>query len=131
MILGSYFVGYLVTSLPAGVIAEYFGPTIVVGITSGLSALITALSSLSASFGFWAFYANRFIIGVLGVNLLYYFILRIYSENIQQQIQFTFIIHYILFSYIYIYIYIYRVFYILVYIILYQNGHHQRKKGNL
>lgn len=70
VILGAYFYGYLLTSLPAGVIAERFGPRNVVGFTHAMSAFLTALTPLAASYGLWFIVINRAALGVCA-GLLY------------------------------------------------------------
>ncbi|KFB47840.1 hypothetical protein ZHAS_00015886 [Anopheles sinensis] len=66
IILGAYFYGYLVSSLPAGVFAERFGGRNMVGLSLAFSALLTALTPLAAEYGMWATIVNRVILGVLG-----------------------------------------------------------------
>lgn len=51
IILGVFFWGYLVTQIPAGLLAQRFGPKIVVGIFMSLSALTTILLPIGAAFG--------------------------------------------------------------------------------
>ncbi|XP_055598417.1 sialin-like [Uranotaenia lowii] len=70
IILGAYFYGYLVTSLPGGVLAEKFGGRTVVGLTHAVSALVTALTPLAANYGMWAVVINRALLGICG-GLLY------------------------------------------------------------
>ncbi|XP_021706133.1 sialin [Aedes aegypti] len=66
LILGAYFYGYLVTSLPAGVLAERFGPRNLVGSTLAASALLTALTPLAATYGMWTVVVNRAALGICG-----------------------------------------------------------------
>ncbi|XP_062555464.1 sialin-like [Armigeres subalbatus] len=66
LILGAYFYGYLVTSLPAGILAERFGPRMLVASTLAISALLTALTPLAATYGMWVIVANRVALGLCG-----------------------------------------------------------------
>lgn len=65
-LMGAYFWGYLVTSLPAGIMAERFGGRTVVGYALLLSSFLTALSPISADLGFIPFYIIRLAIGISG-----------------------------------------------------------------
>lgn len=67
---GAYFWGSFVTTLPAGVLAERFGAKIVTLIALFFSAILTALTPLSADLHFYVIYANRFLVGGLGVRLI-------------------------------------------------------------
>lgn len=69
-ILGAFFWGYLVTSLLGGAMAERWGGRHVVGISLGLSGLVTGLSPLMAADSFWPIFGARFALGVLGVSFL-------------------------------------------------------------
>jgi MFS transporter, ACS family, solute carrier family 17 (sodium-dependent inorganic phosphate cotransporter), other len=69
-LIGAYFWGYLVLSLPAGMLAEWFGGTAMNGWTLLVSGVITALSPMAAAAGFWPMFAVRFATGVLGVSYL-------------------------------------------------------------
>lgn len=75
LILGAYFYGYLVTSLPAGVLAERFGGRNLVGSMLAISALLTAFTPLAATYGLWVIVANRALLGVCGVSLAFLFVL--------------------------------------------------------
>ncbi|XP_058831302.1 sialin isoform X2 [Topomyia yanbarensis] len=66
LLLGAYFYGYLMTSLPAGVLAERFGGRRLVGYTLSFSALLTALTPLAATYGLWVIIANRALLGICG-----------------------------------------------------------------
>lgn len=68
MLLGSYFWGYLVTSLPGGMLAEWLGGKSVVGYTMAASAVVTALIPVSARFSYWLVYALRLVTGILAVS---------------------------------------------------------------
>uniref|UniRef100_A0A182IPE5 Major facilitator superfamily (MFS) profile domain-containing protein n=1 Tax=Anopheles atroparvus TaxID=41427 RepID=A0A182IPE5_ANOAO len=65
IILGAYFYGYLVSSLPAGVFAERFGGRNMVGLSLAFSSLLTAFTPLAAEYGMWATIVNRVVLGVL------------------------------------------------------------------
>uniref|UniRef100_A0A182QSX6 Major facilitator superfamily (MFS) profile domain-containing protein n=1 Tax=Anopheles farauti TaxID=69004 RepID=A0A182QSX6_9DIPT len=64
-ILGAYFYGYLLTSLPAGPLAERYGPQRLIGYSFLLCAIVTALFPLFATVNVWFVIAGRFLIGVL------------------------------------------------------------------
>ncbi|XP_035899092.1 putative inorganic phosphate cotransporter [Anopheles stephensi] len=64
-ILGAYFYGYLLTSLPAGPLAERYGPQRLIGYSFLLSAVVTALFPLFAAIDVWIVIAGRFLIGLL------------------------------------------------------------------
>uniref|UniRef100_A0A182PVE8 Major facilitator superfamily (MFS) profile domain-containing protein n=1 Tax=Anopheles epiroticus TaxID=199890 RepID=A0A182PVE8_9DIPT len=64
-ILGAYFYGYLLTSLPAGPLAERYGPRRLVGYSFVLCAFVTALFPLFAAIDVWCVIAGRFLIGFL------------------------------------------------------------------
>uniref|UniRef100_A0A182NQ00 Major facilitator superfamily (MFS) profile domain-containing protein n=1 Tax=Anopheles dirus TaxID=7168 RepID=A0A182NQ00_9DIPT len=66
IILGAYFYGYLISSLPAGIFAERYGGRNMVGLSLAFSALLTALTPLAADNGMWATIANRVALGILG-----------------------------------------------------------------
>lgn len=68
LILGSYFWGYILTSMPGGLVAETFGPTKTVGITTIISAVLTLLTPLAASWHYGVVIAIRFVLGFLGVS---------------------------------------------------------------
>lgn len=67
MLLGAYFWGYLLTSLPGGILAEWLGGKAVVGYTMGLSGVLAACTPYSAGVGFYAVYLVRLVTGVLAV----------------------------------------------------------------
>lgn len=64
-ILGAYFYGYLLTSLPAGLLAEQFGPKLLVAVSFVASAITTAVTPVLAEVGAWAVIASRAVIGIL------------------------------------------------------------------
>ncbi|XP_055624146.1 sialin-like isoform X2 [Toxorhynchites rutilus septentrionalis] len=64
-ILGAYFYGYLFTSLPAGLLAERYGPKFLLTLSFVASAIITALTPVFASFDAWYVIVSRALIGLL------------------------------------------------------------------
>ncbi|XP_058830779.1 sialin-like [Topomyia yanbarensis] len=64
-ILGAYFYGFMFTSLPAGLLAERFGPKLLVTFSFSASAIATALTPMLAEVGPWYVIASRAIVGVL------------------------------------------------------------------
>lgn len=72
LILGSYFWGYILTSIPGGLLAEQFGPVRTIGITTILSGALTLLIPLGASFHYGVVIAARFLTGALSVSITYY-----------------------------------------------------------
>lgn len=71
LLLGSYFWGYLITSLPGGLLAEWLGGRAVVGYTLAGSAICTALTPIAADFSYWIVFTIRFITGILAVGSLF------------------------------------------------------------
>ncbi|GAB0086052.1 sialin [Sergentomyia squamirostris] len=65
LLLGAFFWGYLISSLPGTVLAERFGGKVITTWILGLSTVITALMPVAASMGFYTMYAARFITGFL------------------------------------------------------------------
>lgn len=78
MVLGSYFWGYLLTSLPGGILADYFGGTRLVGFSVLLSAVLTAFCPAAAGLHYGVLIADRFILGFLAVFIL--LTLKIYNS---------------------------------------------------
>lgn len=66
LVLGSYFWGYLLTSLPGGYLAERFGGRQVVGITMILSLITTAAVPLAAEWGLSWVIVARILTGAAG-----------------------------------------------------------------
>ncbi|XP_065090727.1 putative inorganic phosphate cotransporter [Ochlerotatus camptorhynchus] len=64
-ILGAYFYGYLLTSLPAGLLAEQFGPKLLIAVSFVASAITTAVTPVLAEVGAWAVIGSRGMIGLL------------------------------------------------------------------
>lgn len=70
LVLGSYFWGYVLTSLPGGMLAERWGPRHIIGWTQLLSGLLTLAHPVVASWHLGAFITLRFLVGFFG-GLLY------------------------------------------------------------
>lgn len=68
LLLGAYFWGYLVTSLPGGLLAEWLGGRAVVGYTLMGSVVCTALTPIAADFSYWLVFTLRLFTGVLAVS---------------------------------------------------------------
>lgn len=68
--MGAYFWGYMLTQIPGGIAADWFGGRLVIGISLALSAIVTMLIPIAANLSFWAVFILRFTIGVLGVRLI-------------------------------------------------------------
>nr|XP_022916487.1 sialin-like [Onthophagus taurus] len=66
LILGSYFWGYILTSIPGGLLAERFGPVKTIGVSTILSAALTLLVPLCASWHYIFVITARFLTGMLG-----------------------------------------------------------------
>ncbi|XP_062557722.1 sialin-like [Armigeres subalbatus] len=64
-ILGAYFYGYLLTSLPAGPLAERFGPKLLITVSFFVCAIATAVTPFLAEWGAWAIIGSRGVIGLL------------------------------------------------------------------
>ncbi|EDS29565.1 sialin [Culex quinquefasciatus] len=63
-VLSSFFYGYLVTQVPAGVLANRFGATNIVGTGLGITAVLTLLTPLSAYGGVGWLIVNRVLQGM-------------------------------------------------------------------
>ncbi|XP_017779301.1 PREDICTED: sialin [Nicrophorus vespilloides] len=66
LILGSYFWGYIISSMPGGFLAEQFGPLKTVGVSTLVSSVLTILTPLAASWHYSVVIANRILLGLLG-----------------------------------------------------------------
>ncbi|XP_058459582.1 sialin-like [Malaya genurostris] len=64
-ILGAYFYGVMLTSLPAGLLAQQFGPQLLVTVSFIACAIATALTPMLAAVGPWYVIASRAVVGVL------------------------------------------------------------------
>jgi len=71
LILGSFYYGYAVSQLPGGLLASYWKPQHVFGLTISLSGLLCALLPLLASWSVNLVIACRCLMGFLQVCLLY------------------------------------------------------------
>ncbi|EDV98298.1 GH22746 [Drosophila grimshawi] len=65
LLLGGYFYGYMVTSLPGGTLAEMFGGRKVAGYSCLLGAILTALTPLAASWDKYAVFVLRVLLGLV------------------------------------------------------------------
>ncbi|XP_023162936.2 sialin [Drosophila hydei] len=65
LLLGGYFYGYMITSLPGGTLAEMLGGRNVAGYSCLLGALLTALTPAAAAWDKYAVFALRFLIGLV------------------------------------------------------------------
>ncbi|ENN73149.1 hypothetical protein HUJ04_008939 [Dendroctonus ponderosae] len=66
LVLGSYFWGFFISNMPAGAIAERYGPRNSVAVSFTLSSILTLFGPLCASVHPYLLIANRFVIGLLG-----------------------------------------------------------------
>ncbi|XP_062134100.1 sialin [Drosophila sulfurigaster albostrigata] len=64
LLLGGYFYGYMITSLPGGTLAEMLGGRNVAGYSCLAGGVLTALTPLAASWDKYAVFAIRFLIGL-------------------------------------------------------------------
>lgn len=91
MLLGSYFWGYLFTTLPGGMLAEWLGGRSVVGWSMAASAVLTAVVPILAGLSYWSVIVMRFATGVAAVssyflfennkNIMFNIVLRNYAGN--------------------------------------------------
>ncbi|GBP02846.1 UPF0587 protein CG4646 [Eumeta japonica] len=65
MLLGAFFYGYMITSLPSGMLAENLGGKPVAGYSCIIAGILTALTPLAASWNKWAVWILRFGVGFL------------------------------------------------------------------
>ncbi|XP_017072608.1 sialin [Drosophila eugracilis] len=65
LLLGAYFYGYMITSLPAGTLAEMLGARNVAGYSCLVAGILTALTPAAAAWDKYAVFAVRFMIGFL------------------------------------------------------------------
>uniref|UniRef100_A0A1L8DET0 Putative permease of the major facilitator superfamily protein n=2 Tax=Nyssomyia neivai TaxID=330878 RepID=A0A1L8DET0_9DIPT len=63
LVLGAYFWGYMVSSLPGSMLVERFGGKTITTYILALNTLITATAPLFASWGFAGIYISRFLTG--------------------------------------------------------------------
>lgn len=74
MLLGSYFWGYLFTTLPGGILAEWLGGRSVVGWSMAASAILTAVVPVLAGLSYWSVIVMRFATGVAAVSSCFHLI---------------------------------------------------------
>lgn len=72
LLIGAFFWGYFITTLPGGILSEWFGGRCVVGFALLLSGLLTAVTPIAAEISFWAVYSVRVITGLLNVSKLWH-----------------------------------------------------------
>ncbi|KAL9915576.1 sialin isoform 1-T2 [Glossina fuscipes fuscipes] len=65
LLLGAYFYGYMLTSIPGGILAENFGGTRVLGYSFLLTGVLTALTPAAAALNKWAVFVLRFSQGFI------------------------------------------------------------------
>ncbi|XP_071038096.1 putative inorganic phosphate cotransporter isoform X4 [Parasteatoda tepidariorum] len=65
-VIGSYFYGYILTQLPAGILAEMYGAKWIYGIGILMTSLLTFLTPLAARWNVWALVVLRAAIGLSG-----------------------------------------------------------------
>ncbi|XP_030569765.1 putative inorganic phosphate cotransporter isoform X1 [Drosophila novamexicana] len=64
LVLGSFYIGYLITHLPGGILADEFGAKWVLGISLLISGLATVFSPIALQYGHeWGLMAMRIIMG--------------------------------------------------------------------
>lgn len=85
-LLGSYFWGYFLTSLPGGMLAEWIGGRAVVGYTLVGSAICTALTPLAADISYWFVVTIRLMTGILAVSIHWYHIVSLIWYSTKWQI---------------------------------------------
>ncbi|XP_064549125.1 sialin-like isoform X2 [Drosophila montana] len=65
IVLGSFYIGYLITHLPGGILADKFGAKWILGISILISGLCTAFTSVAIYYGdVWGLIAIRILMGV-------------------------------------------------------------------
>lgn len=74
-LLGAFFWGYLVTTLPGGTISEWLGGKDVVTYSMAFSAIFTAVVPIFANVSVWLIFVIRLLTGVSGVTFKLYFLL--------------------------------------------------------
>ncbi|XP_066153501.1 sialin-like isoform X1 [Euwallacea fornicatus] len=66
LILGAYFYGYLMCSLPGGLVAEWVGPYLTIILATALSGVLNSLGVWLTSLHWGALFGTRFFIGACG-----------------------------------------------------------------
>lgn len=74
IILGSFFLGYVITNVPGGRMAEKVGGKLVYGLGVFLTAILTVVSPFAAYWGLGPFLAVRIAEGFTEVNNFLHFI---------------------------------------------------------
>ena len=69
MVLGSFFWGYLVSQIPAGLLAVRVGGKWSYGIAMALAGLLTLLTPLVAPYGFEGLMVLRILLGAASVSV--------------------------------------------------------------
>lgn len=69
IILGSFFIGYVITNVPGGRLAEIVGGKLVYGLGVFLTAILTVISPFAAYWHLNAFLAVRIAEGFTEVNI--------------------------------------------------------------
>lgn len=65
LILSSFFWGYVIMQLPAGLLAKKFGPKVVLGWSTIIGAILTIIHPLAANYGGWQLIVTlRVIVGL-------------------------------------------------------------------
>ena len=68
IVLGSIFIGMIISQIIGGWLSIIFGPKFMIGFTLVLASLLTLISPLASDFGYiWLIFV-RFLIGVLQVH---------------------------------------------------------------
>lgn len=67
--MGAFFWGSFVGTVPAGFLSEYYGGKTLTTIGLFISGIFTALTPIMCEMSVWAFFVNRFIIGLAGVSV--------------------------------------------------------------
>lgn len=64
IILSSFFWGYVLTQIPGGLIADYFGPRRLMVLSAVLTSVLTLLTPTAAHLDMWALVACRILLGL-------------------------------------------------------------------
>lgn len=70
MITYAFFIGYLLSQIPGGYLAQTYSMTWVVGLGTGLTSLLTCSTAIAARFSLYAFLGLRFFEGLFEVRAL-------------------------------------------------------------
>lgn len=65
LLLGAFFWGFILTSLPGGMLAERWGGSKVAGYSLLLSTVLTFLTPYAATLHFWVIFSVRVVVGIL------------------------------------------------------------------